>query len=205
MGARVLSVPTGVHIGAELLSPGLARRSETPPPLGFNFNRGANYIPCIVTNSEGRGVPAHYTRVIMGPDPHVIGIIPRDRSQYGGPLYALPDHDQGERPWYAHDDLWCFKYSTDKRAPFNNALEHLHDLSLTAKVAHFCEASCLFFVYQEEVHKIEEHMWEAGQLKDTSAQRLEGANTLNRIEAAAEELDHRAVPWQAHTECGCST
>ena len=50
--------------------------------------------------------------------------------------------------------------------------------------------------YQEEVHKIEEHMWEASQLKDASARRLEGANTLNRIEEAAEELDHRAVPWQ---------
>ena len=33
----------------------------------------------------------------MGPDPHVIGIIPGDRSQYSGPLYAIPDHDQGER------------------------------------------------------------------------------------------------------------
>ena len=90
MGARVPPVPTGVCVGAELLSPGLARRAETPPPLGFNFNCGANYIPCVITNSEGRGVPARYTRVIMDPDPHVIGIIPGDRCQYGGPLYALP-------------------------------------------------------------------------------------------------------------------
>ena len=44
-------------------------------------------------------------------------------------------------------------------------------------------------MYQEEIHKIEEHMWEAGQLQDASARRLEGANTLDRIEAAAEELD----------------
>ena len=130
----------------------------------------------------------------MGPDPHVIGIIPRDRSQYGGPLYTIPDHDQGKRPRYAHDDLWCFKYSADERAWFDNALEHIHDLLLTTKVACFCEASRLFFVYQEEVHKIEECMWEAGQLKDTSARRLEGANALDRIEAAAEELDRRVVP-----------
>ena len=32
-------------------------------------------------------------------------------------------------------------------------------------------------------------MREAGQLKDASACRLEGANALDRIEAAAEELD----------------
>ena len=130
----------------------------------------------------------------MGPDPHVIGIIPGDRSQYGRPLYAIPDHDQGERPWYAHDDLWRFKYSADGRAQFNNTLEHINDLSLTAKVAHFHKVSRLFFIYQEEVRKIKEHMWEAGQLKDASVCRLEGANVLDRIDAAAEELDHRAVP-----------
>ena len=58
----------------------------------------------------------------MGPDPHVIGIIPGDRSQYGGPLYALPDHDLGERPRYAHDDLWRFKLGSDEKAHFDNAL-----------------------------------------------------------------------------------
>ena len=205
MGARVLAIPMGVHIGADLPSPSLARRAEMPPPLGFNFNRRVNYVPCVVTNSEGRGVPARYTRVIMGPDPHVIGIIPGDRSQYGGPLYALPDHNQGERPQYTHNDLWHFKYGADERARFNNELEHLHDLSLTAQVACFCEASRFFFVYQEEVRKIKERMWEAGQLKDVSTHRLEGSNVLNRIEAAAEHLDRRAVTRQAHMECGHST
>ena len=141
-----------------------------------------------------------YTRVIMGPDPHVIGIIPGDRSQYSRPLYADPEHDQGERPWYAQDDLWCFKYGANKKECFDNALEHIHDLSLTTKVLHFREASCLFFVYQEEVHKIKEWMWEASQLKDTSARRLEGTNTLDRIKAAAEELDRRAVPRQVCME-----
>ena len=80
MGARVPSVPMGVHVRVELLSPGQARRAETPPPLGFNFNHRVNYIPCIITNSDRRGVPARYTSVIMGPDPHIIGIIPGDLS-----------------------------------------------------------------------------------------------------------------------------
>ena len=84
-------------------------------------------------------------------------------------------------------------------------MEHIHDLSLTAEVARFREASHLFFMYQEEVCKIKEHMWEARQLKDMSARRLEGANTLDRIEAAVEELDHRAVPQQVRTEHGHST
>ena len=143
----------------------------------------------------------------MGPDPHVVGIIPGDRSQYGRPLYALPDHDLGEQPRYAHDDLWRFKFGADKKARFDNALEYIHDLSLTAEVARFREASRLFFTYQEEIRKIEERMWEAGQLKDASARRLEGANTLSRIEAALQELDHcMAVRGQhVRTERGRST
>ena len=143
----------------------------------------------------------------MGPDPHVIGIIPGDRNQYRGPLYAIPDHDQGECPQYAHNDLWRLKYSADEWARFDNVLEHIHNLSLTAEVARFHGVSHLFFMYQEEIHKLEERMWEAGQLKDTSARRLEGANALDWIEAAAEELDCRVVPRQEqiHTEHGCST
>ena len=143
----------------------------------------------------------------MGPDPHVVGIIPGDRSQYGGPLYALPAHDLGERPRYAHDDLWCFKVGAEEKARFDNVLEYIHDLSLTAEVAQFQEASRLFFIYQEEIRKIEERMWEAGQLKDASARRLEGANVLSRIETALQELDHRMTVRGQHvrTERGCST
>ena len=177
----------------------LTGRAETPPPLGFNFNRGVNYVPCIVTDNRGRGVPARYTRVIMGPDPHVIGIIPEYNLQYGGLLYTVPDHDQGEHPWYAQDDLWRFKYGTDDFDRFESALENIGDLSLTAKVTHYRKASRLFFQYQEEIHKIEERLWQAGQLKDTSGHRLEGANTLHRIEEALVDLDRRSRVHHGNT------
>ena len=162
LGTRVPPLPEGVRVGAELLLTRLSRGAETLPPLGFNFNCGVNYVPCIITDNRGRGVPAHYTRVIMGPDPHVIGIIPRDNSQYGGPLYAIPDHDQGECPWCTQDDFWCFKYGADDFDRFKSTLEHMGELSLTTEVTHYREASCLFFQYQEEICKIEVHMWEAG-------------------------------------------
>ena len=128
----------------------------------------------------------------MGPDPHVIGIIPRDNSQYGGPLYAIPDHDQGERPRYTQDDFWCFKFGADDFNRFESALEHIGDLSLTAEVTCYRKASRLFFQFQEEICKIEVRMWEAGQLKDASGRRLEGANALHRIEEALVDLHRRS-------------
>ena len=90
----------------------------------------------------------------MGPDPHVISIIPGDTSQYGGPLYAIPDHVQGECPQYTQDDFWCFKFGADNFDWFESMLKHISDLSLTAEVTCYCEASCLFFQFQEEIRKI---------------------------------------------------
>ena len=135
----------------------------------------------------------------MGPDPHVIGIIPGDSSQYGGPLYAVPDHNLGDRQWYAQDDFWRFKYGADDFDWFESALNHIGDLSLTAEVMRYREASRLFFQYQEEIRKIEEHLWQAGQLKDASGCRLEGANALHRIEEALVDLDHRSRVCHGNT------
>ena len=135
----------------------------------------------------------------MGPDPHVIGIIPGDSSQYRGPLYAVPNHDQGERPQYAQDDFWRFKYGADNFDWFESALKHIGNLSLTAEVARYCESSRLFFQYQEEICKIEERLWQAGQLKDASGHRLEGANTLHRIEEALVDLDRRSRVCHGNT------
>ena len=184
MGARVPAIPTGVHNGAELLSTGAARRTETPPPIGFNYNQGPNYVPFVITNQQGRSVPARFTRVVMGADPHVIGMIPGDNNQYGGLLHATLDHDQGERPQYSPNDLWQFKIGADNATHVDLALDFFHDLSLMAEVSRFCETSRLFAQYQEDIHKLEVHMWEASQMKDASTHRLEGANTLHRIEEA---------------------
>ena len=137
----------------------------------------------------------------MGPDPHIIGIIPGDSLQYGGPLYAVPDHDQGDCPRYAQDDFWRFKYGADDFDRFKFTLEHIGDLSLTAEVMRYREASRLFFQYQEEICKIEERLWQAGQLKDASGRRLEGANALHRIEEALLDLDRRSRVPHGNTRC----
>ena len=206
MGARVPAVSMGVRDGAELLPTSAPRRVEMPPPIGFNYNRRFNYVPCIISDNNGRNIPAHFTRVVMGVDPHVIGMIPGDRNQYSGPLHAAPCHDQGERPRYAPDDLWQFKNGADNSARFNIALYFIHNLSLTAEVSRFCETSHLFTQYQEDIRKLKGRMWESRHMKDARARRLEGANTtLHRIEEALVEINRRQQRRQPLMECGCST
>ena len=162
-------------------------------------------MPFIITNNSGRTIPARFTRVIMGVDPHVIGMILGDNNQYGGPLLAALDHDLGERPRYAPDDLWQFKSGADNTARIDIALNFLHDLSLTAEVTRFRETSQLFAQYQEDIRKIEVRMWEAGQMKDSSAHRLEGANVLRRIEEALVKVNRRQQRRLPLTERGRST
>ena len=210
MGTRVPLVQTSVRNGAELLSAGPPRRAETPPPIGFNYNHGVNYVHCIINDNRGRNIPARFMGVVMGADPHVIGMILGDNSQYGRPLYTTPDHDQGDRPKYATDDLWCFKFGADDFNRFESTLERIHNMSLMAEVTRFHETSRLFTQYQEYIHKLEVRMWEAGQMKDASVRRLEGANTLHRIEEALIELNcmlrvHHGNTGLLVTECGCST
>ena len=137
-------------------------------------------------------------------------MIPGDNSQYGGPLYTTLDHDQGDHPRYAADDLWHFKFGADDFDRFKSALEQIHNVSLTTEVTHFRETLCLFTQYQEDICKLKVHMWEAGQMKDSSAQRLEGANVLHRIEEALVELNWALRLRHGNTgltisERGCST
>ena len=205
MGARVLAVLTGVRDGAELLPISMPRRTETPPSIGFNYNHGTHYVPCIISNNNGMSIPVHFTRVIMGVDPHMIGMILDNNHQYGGPLHAALDHDLGEQPWYTPDDLWQFKIRADNFACFELALDFIHDLSLMAKVVRYHETSRLFAQYQEDIRKLKVRMWEARQMKDTSAHRLECANALHRIEEALVEINRRQLGRQLLMECGHST
>ena len=189
----------------ELLPVGMTRQTETPPPIGFNYNRRPHYVPCIISDNHGRNVPARFNRVVMGVDPHVIGMIPGDNNQYGSPLHAAPDHDLGERPWYAPDDLWQFKFGADNLACFELALDFIHDLSLMAEVTCYPKTSHLFAQYQEDICKLEVHLWEARQMKDASACRLEGANALHRIEEVLVEVNCMQQGRQPLMERGCST
>ena len=80
-----------VPFPAELVSSCSPRLADPPPPLGFNRNRGANYIPCLITLPGGRQALADYIRVIMEMDPRVVGRMEGDDQDYTGPLHATPD------------------------------------------------------------------------------------------------------------------
>jgi hypothetical protein len=125
--------------------------------------------------------------VVMSINPQVIGRCEGDEAEYGGPLYAQPDFGM-EASRYAADNLSQFKANTPEVEAFDDALTLIHDRALIAEVHHFHQSSMAIIQYQHDIELIQERMWEAGALMEAAARRLEGANSINRIEDAMEEL-----------------
>jgi hypothetical protein len=131
----------------------------------------------------------------MSINPQVIGRRDGDEAEYGGPVYAQPDFG-AEASRYAADDLGRFKANAPEVEAFDDALTLIHDRALIAEVYRFRQASMAVTQYQRNIEQIQERMWEAGALMEAAARRLEGANTINRIEDAIEELRRRRVHIQ---------
>ena len=96
-----------VPFPAELVSHHLPQLADPSPPLRFNRNRGADYIPCLITPPGGRQASVDYVRVIMEMDPRVVGRMEGDDQDYAGPLHATPDFTV-DRPHYLADNLHQF-------------------------------------------------------------------------------------------------
>ena len=111
------------------------RLLETPPPFGFEFNRGSNFIPIRITDDKGQVWPARYVQPLLVADPMVLAIRDGDPRQFGFPLYATPDFDQSEMPRYSADDLIPF-YNKDDPG-MDEALEFINDKSLHAEVIRY--------------------------------------------------------------------
>jgi hypothetical protein len=131
----------------------------------------------------------------MSIDPQVIGRHDGDEAEYGRPVYAQPDFG-AEASRYAPDDLGRFKANALESEAFNNALTFIHDHALIAEVYRFCQTSMAVTQFQRNIEQIQEHMWQAGALMEAAACRLEGANSINRIEDVMEELRRRSVHIQ---------
>jgi hypothetical protein len=200
-GARVSVVqpvlPVSGHVSrpAESVSDLTTQLTHPPPPLGFERNIGRNYVPCLISLEGGRQVPATYVRVVMSINPQVIGRRDGDEAEYGGPVYAQPDFG-AEASRYAPDDLGRFRANAPESEVFDNVLVFIHDRALIAEVYRFRQASMAVTQFQHNIEQIQERMWEAGALMEGAAHHLEGANSINRIEDAMEELQRRSIHIQ---------
>ena len=177
---------------AELVSSCSPRFADPLPPLRFDRNQGADYIPCLITLPGGRQASADYVQVIMEMDPQVVGLMEGDNQDYAGLLHATPDFTV-DQPHYLADDLHRFRSNTDKMALFNATLEYINDRTLSAEVYQYQQASSLIAILQRDIDRIQQCMWEAGTLLEGASRHLEAANALDHIKEAVIARQQRQV------------
>ena len=128
----------------------------------------------------------------MEMDPRVIGRVEGDDHDYVGPLHTTPDFTV-DQPHYLADDLHRFRSNTDDTALFDAALEYINDLTLSAEVYQYQQASSLIAILQHDIDRIQHCMWEVGALLEGASCWLEAANALDRIEEAVIARQQRQV------------
>ena len=183
---------------AELVSRCSPQLADPPPLLGFDRNRGADYIPCLIMLPGGRQASADYVRVIMEMDPRVVGWMEGDDHNYAGLLHAMPDFTVNH-PHYLADDLHQFCNNTDKMALFNATLEYINDQTLSTEVYRYQQVSSLIAILQDDINCIQNHMWEASALLEGASHHLEAANVLDRIKEAViaqQQREVQAAQWE---------
>ena len=112
-----------------------ARRSLSPTPQGYEHNRGARYIPFIITN-QGQRTPARYTQVhLTGPNPYALGRASLRGVVHRQELHAHPVNDTdlpAEDP--SPEALKMLGRTYLRREAIDDALARLNDLSAVAEV-----------------------------------------------------------------------
>ncbi|KAH9052799.1 hypothetical protein EDB87DRAFT_1691449 [Lactarius vividus] len=105
-----------------------------PPPHGYKYNRGEDFVHYPVTDGQGVTRQVTYVQVIMGADPIVLGLIPDSEKVYSQPLYAEPHVKATGKEQYPQEDMALFAGGYHDRPRLDRAIGELHDVSLRAEV-----------------------------------------------------------------------
>ena len=155
--------------------------SLTPPPPGFHFNQGREYIPFLI-KQDGVNWLVKYMQVVMTSDPYTIGMRAGDVSFYSGWLTVQPVRDLTHPVKYTHDDFIFFKDGFVGWGVVDMSLEELGDLSLKVEVHRYWCACAEIACIQHEIDALQGRRYMAVSIKDGSMMHLEEADAMQCIE-----------------------
>ena len=104
----------------------------------------------------------------MGTDPCVIGQVQGSDRDYGAPLYAQPDYNVLEHPWYSTDNMWRLRWGADDAAIFDASLTFLGDRTLMAEIHCFRESGWIIVELDADIAWLEDWKWQAGCIQEAS-------------------------------------
>ena len=153
-------------------------------PLGFNLNRGKEYVPLQIPRANGTMVPAAFTKVIWSEDPLVCGMLEDDTTPYFEHLHATPCYSFEPVRNYHQDQVEFLQRGHPLQKDFDEAVQWEGDLSLKAELHRFREKVRMIKAKREEVKELEDDIWKLELGRVGSLRRLTGAQILKRVERA---------------------
>jgi hypothetical protein len=185
------------------------REAWTPPPEGYQYNLGDQYVPMHIKGPDGRLWPAKFTKVEYTDNPRVCGYHAGSPTPYSDYLYAEPYFDLHHRPRYSKADLWFLSHRYPYRDEVDLGFLALKDQTIKAEVRRYRGLDVRISNLLYDLQQLEERLGLTQLEKDQCVRRLEQANTLERMAEAngrnIAEARGRVAELLQDMEHGCST
>jgi hypothetical protein len=160
------------------------REAWTPPPEGYQYNLGDQYVPMHIKGPDGRLWPAKFTKVEYTDNPRVCGYRAGSPTPYSDYLYAEPYFDLYHRPRYSKADLWFLSHRYPYRDEVDLGFHALKDQTVKAEVRRYRGLDARISNLLYDLQQLEERLGLTQMEKDQCVRRLEQANTLERMAEA---------------------
>jgi hypothetical protein len=174
-------------------------QSLSPPSQGYEYNRGAAYVPFNILNEQGTKTPARYVKVHLDvPNPFAKACMSMHGPVYCGEIHAAPINDT-ETPaqeltaeWiHIIGDDYCYQAVVDK------ALDRIGDRSLKAEVRQYRGLKVKCAGLQEQVRCIEDQLFAVQMDQRANRDRLQDVRVWERVneEVQRDQRIHPLMPW----------
>ena len=168
--------------------------SLTPPLLGFQYNRGCNFIPFVIMQDVVEWL-VKYMQVVMTSNPYTFDMCEGDTSFDCGCLTTLPVQDHPQNVRYRHDNVIYFKIGFVNKQDMDASVDNIGDLSLKAEIHRYWCACAEVAHFQQEIDTLHAQKYITISIRDGAVRWSEDADAMRCVEEQT-VIRHKAMTRQ---------
>jgi hypothetical protein len=192
------------HPCAALLPQCTEVRSLSPPLQGYEYNRGAAYIPFNILNEQGVETPARYIKVHLEvPNPFAEAQMSMRGPVYCGEIHTVPVNDTETPAQELTQEQICiigddYHYC----AVVDKVLDQIGDRLLKAEVRRYRGLKVQAVGFQEQIHCIKDQLFAVQMDQRANWDHLQDARVYEQVseEVCRDQRIHPLTLWSV--ECG---
>ena len=180
-----------------------AGHSTSLIPHFFKLNQGPGYIPFLITNDQGRNIPAKYISVHMTANPYALGMLKSDGPVKWGEIHAAPRYDYSHVKGYSDDDLNELLPSWHEFLDVNAALVEMRSYLLQAEIHRYQCQMMRLKQLNDQMEAIQAEMFTILSKKHQCIECLLWAQVLPHVRKQVGQRIRDVTPYEV--KCGHST